>query len=155
MSSVLNGVAHTCVCVSDLEASKPFYRALLEDFFQMTCVTDSETWLYYIGGRTGFAIIQAQDKETPYRQFGIGSLHHICWRVRTKESVNKLHNFLLQNNLIQKHGGKIVQIPKEGLWAPGYYSLLFEDRDGIRLEVNFIPGKGLLSLDSPHVQAKL
>ena len=28
--------------------------------------------------------------------------------------------------------------------APGYYSVLFEDRDGIRLEVNHVPGRGLL-----------
>ena len=29
--------------------------------------------------------------------------------------------------------------------APGYYSVLFEDPDGIRLEVNHVPGKGLLA----------
>ena len=30
----------------------------------------------------------------------------------------------------------------DGPWAPGYYSVLFEDPDGIRVEVNHIPGKG-------------
>ena len=34
--------------------------------------------------------------------------------------------------------------PKDGVWAPGHYYVLFEDPDGIRLEVNFVPGKGLL-----------
>jgi hypothetical protein len=29
-------------------------------------------------------------------------------------------------------------------FAPGYYSVLFEDPDGIRAEVNFVPGKGHL-----------
>ena len=33
----------------------------------------------------------------------------------------------------------------EGPFAPGYYSVLFEDPDGIRLEANFVPGKGLLA----------
>ena len=33
----------------------------------------------------------------------------------------------------------------EGNWAPGYYYVLFEDPDGIRLEVNFVPGAGLLA----------
>ena len=33
----------------------------------------------------------------------------------------------------------------EGTWAPGYYYVLFEDPDGIRLEVNFVPGAGLLA----------
>jgi hypothetical protein len=37
----------------------------------------------------------------------------------------------------------------EGNFAPGYYFFVFEDPDGIRLEVNFIPGKGLLVSDTP------
>ena len=39
----------------------------------------------------------------------------------------------------------IVRGPLEGSWAPGYYYVLFEDPDGIRLEVNFVPGAGLLA----------
>jgi hypothetical protein len=42
-------------------------------------------------------------------------------------------------------GAKIVRGPMEGTWAPGYYYVLFEDPDGIRLEVNFVPGAGLLA----------
>ena len=41
-------------------------------------------------------------------------------------------------------GAAIVHGPEEAMWAPGYYSILFEDPDGIRLEINFVPGKGLL-----------
>jgi hypothetical protein len=44
----------------------------------------------------------------------------------------------------------IVHPPQEGPLAPGYYSVLFEDPDGIRLEVNCIPGKGLLA-NSPSL----
>ena len=39
---------------------------------------------------------------------------------------------------------KIVRGPEVRDWAPGYYYILFEDPDGIRIEVNFIPGTGLL-----------
>jgi hypothetical protein len=42
-------------------------------------------------------------------------------------------------------GATIVRAPAEGTWAPGYYSVLFEDPDGIRLEVNFVPGAGVLA----------
>ena len=42
-------------------------------------------------------------------------------------------------------GATIVHAPEDGPWAPGYYSVLFEDPDGIRLEVNHVPGKGLLA----------
>jgi hypothetical protein len=41
-------------------------------------------------------------------------------------------------------GVTIVGAPREDQWAPGYYSLLFEDPDGIRMELNHVPGKGLL-----------
>ena len=30
---------------------------------------------------------------------------------------------------------------------PGYYSVLFGDPDGIRLEANFVPGAGVLQSD--------
>ena len=39
---------------------------------------------------------------------------------------------------------KIVHPPQEDGFAPGYYSVVFEDPDGIRVEVNFVPGKGHL-----------
>ena len=42
-------------------------------------------------------------------------------------------------------GARIVHAPEEGGWAPGYYSVLFEDPDGIRLELSFVPGAGLLA----------
>jgi hypothetical protein len=38
----------------------------------------------------------------------------------------------------------IIRAPREDQWAPGYYSTLFEDPDGIRLELDHVPGWGLL-----------
>ena len=37
----------------------------------------------------------------------------------------------------------IVRGPMEGAWALGCYYVLLEDPDGIRLEVNFVPGAGV------------
>ena len=65
-------------------------------------------------------------------------LHHICFRARERADVDALHEFLIEM------GAAIVHPPEDGAWAPGYYSVLFEDPDGIRLEMNFVPGKGLL-----------
>jgi len=47
--------------------------------------------------------------------------------------------------ILKKMSATIVRGPTEDTWAPGYYSILFEDPDGIRLEVNFVPGAGLLT----------
>ena len=53
--------------------------------------------------------------------------------------MDEIHEFLVGI------GAAIVHPPEQqDLFAPGYYSLLFEDPDGIRLEVNFVPGRGLL-----------
>jgi hypothetical protein len=38
-----------------------------------------------------------------------------------------------------------VRGPLEGTWAPGYYYVLFEDPDGIRLEINYVPGAGVFA----------
>ena len=57
---------------------------------------------------------------------------------RERADVDGLHGFLTTL------GAKIIRAPREDQWAPGYYSILFEDPDGIRLELNHVPGKGLL-----------
>jgi predicted lactoylglutathione lyase len=64
---------------------------------------------------------------------------NLCFRARERADVDAVHAFLL------KTGAKIVHPPEDGPWAPGYYSVLFEDPDGIRLEVKHVPGKGLLA----------
>ena len=65
-------------------------------------------------------------------------IHHICLRARTRNDVDKTAH------LVGELGEEIVREPEERDWAPGYYYVLFEDPDGIRIEVNFIPGSGLL-----------
>ena len=47
--------------------------------------------------------------------------------------------------LLREMNAHIVSPAKEGSWAPGYYYVLCEDPDGIRLEVNFVPGRGVLA----------
>ena len=42
-----------------------------------------------------------------------------------------------------EHAGAAFE--QNRVWAPGYYSLLYEDPDGIRLELNHVPGKVLLA----------
>jgi predicted lactoylglutathione lyase len=63
----------------------------------------------------------------------------LCFRARSREDVDNVHRFVVDT------GAKVVRSPADGPWAPGYYAVLFEDPDGIRLEVNYVPGKGLLA----------
>jgi hypothetical protein len=73
---------------------------------------------------------------------------------RSREFYRKLLPFLGLKPMIDSDqvyyciGGRTavaIRAPREDQWAPGYYSLLFEDPDGIRLELNHVPGKGLLA----------
>jgi len=57
-------------------------------------------------------------------------LHHLCLRARSREDVDRCAA------LLKQIGAKIVRGPLEGTWSPGYYYVL---------EVNFVPGAGLLA----------
>ena len=76
-------------------------------------------------------------KDETFNQRRIG-LHHLCFRTRSREDVDSIYRTALSLE------AKIIRAPKEDSWAPGYYSVLFEDPDGIRIEANFVPGKGHL-----------
>ena len=147
----LAGIAHIQLSVSDFARSRAFYRALCEHF-EMHCQYDSaggggeRATLYYIGGKTGLAIRPVNPEHTGERfhQYKPG-LHHLCFRARSREDIDAFHAFY--TSTLAPLGGTLVQPPQDGPWAPGYYSILFEDPDGIRLEVNYVPGKGNLAED--------
>ena len=135
----INGIAHVMLTVSNFDACLPFYEKLLP-YLGMRPVINQDGWLYCVGGRTAVGIMRAEERYQGERfvQFRVG-LHHVCFRVRERADVDTVHDFLVGI------GARIVHPPEEGPWAPGYYSVLFEDPDGIRLEVNHVPGKGLLA----------
>jgi catechol 2,3-dioxygenase-like lactoylglutathione lyase family enzyme len=65
-------------------------------------------------------------------------LHHLCLRARSRADVDVVHRFA-----VDELAARIVHPAEEGSqFAPGYYSVLFEDPDGIRIEINHVPGKG-------------
>ena len=133
----LNGIAHIQLTVSDLARARTFWAPLFE-LFEMKILIDAENYFYGIGSRTGLALSPADPgKEEPFDQRRVG-LHHLCLRAREREQVDEIFAF------VKELGATIVHEPREDGFAPGYYSLLFEDPDGIRVEVNHVPGKGHL-----------
>lgn len=135
----INGIAHVMLTVSNFELCQPFYEKILT-LMGLKPVINTDGMLYCVGGRTAVGIMRAEEKYRSERfaQFRVG-LHHVCFRARERADVDALYDCLRQI------GAKIVHPPEEGPWAPGYYSILFEDPDGIRLEMNHVPGKGLLT----------
>ena len=134
----INGVAHLFLTVADIQAAIPFYEKLLP-FLGLRPIIQTESYLYYVGGRTAVGVAPADEAYRGERFVQTRSgLHHVCFRARERADVDAVHDFVVGL------GAKIVHPPEDGPWAPGYYSVLFEDPDGIRLEVNHVPGKGLL-----------
>ncbi len=135
----LNGVAHIQLTVTDVARSKSFYAPLLE-LFEMKVLIDTDTYYYCIGSRTGIAISQVDEGKEGDRfdQRRVG-LHHVCLRAREREHIDEIHAFAKE-----LPGATVVRAPQEDGYAPGYYSLLLEDPDGIRIEVNHVPGRGHL-----------
>jgi catechol 2,3-dioxygenase-like lactoylglutathione lyase family enzyme len=134
----VNGIAHVMLTVSNFDACLPFYEQVL-GFLGLRPVLKMDGMLYCVGGRTAVGIVKAEDcwRDERFAQLRVG-LHHVCFRARERGDVDAVHEFLVGI------GARIVHPPEDGPWAPGYYSVLFEDPDGVRLEVNHVPGKGLL-----------
>ena len=133
----INGVAHIILAVSEWGRCREFYEALLP-FLGLKRAFSGQDRIYYVGGRTAVGVGRCDEQYAQDRfiQSSVG-LHHICFRARSREDVDKVYAFLRDRK------AEIVHPPEEGPWVPGYYSVLFEDPAGIRLEVNYVPGKGI------------
>ena len=138
----LNGMAHVVLTVSQFELAKDFYSRLMPAM-GLENVFDSENFCYFVGARTAVGIQPCAPEHAQERfvQGRVG-LHHICLRARTRDDVDQV------DALLREMGANIVVGASEGHWAPGYYYVLFEDPDGIRLEVNHVPGQGVLAPDA-------
>ena len=139
----INGMAHVILTVSQWEKAHAFYSELCP-FLGMAKVYDGNNFLYHVGGRTALGIQRCAEAFSGerFQQNRVG-LHHICLRARSRPDVDQAAKF------VQGLGAVIDRGPMEREWAPGYYFFVFEDPDGIRLEINHIPGAGLLAADTP------
>jgi catechol 2,3-dioxygenase-like lactoylglutathione lyase family enzyme len=135
----VNGMAHVILTVSSFERALAFYGELLSAF-GMQKVFDNEQFVYWVGGRTALGIQRCDEayRSEKFVQYRVG-LHHLCFRAKSREDVDRAAKKL------RAMGAAIVRGPTNGDWAPGYYYVLFEDPDDIRLEICFVPGAGLLA----------
>jgi catechol 2,3-dioxygenase-like lactoylglutathione lyase family enzyme len=139
MAIEINGMAHVIPTVSRFDLARAFYGKLLPEF-GMKPVYDGDKFFYCVAARTAIGIEPCDPALAGERfvQQRVG-LHHLCLRARSREDVDRCAA------LLKDMDATIIRGPKDGPWAPGYYYVLFEDPDGIRLEVNFVPGAGLLA----------
>ena len=106
--------------------------------YRMQTLIKADEIVYCIGGRTGVLVRADEDAKDrgDFDQRRAG-LHHLCFRARVREDVDAVHRFA-----VDELRANVVHPPEDGGFAPGYSSVLFEDPEGIRIEVNHVPGKG-------------
>jgi catechol 2,3-dioxygenase-like lactoylglutathione lyase family enzyme len=140
MTVAVNGIAHIQLTVSDPDRCLPWWEKLC-GFLEMKTLIKGENIIYCIGSRTGILVRGAPDgKQRRDFDQDTAGLHHFCFRAREREDVDRIHRFV-----VDELDGHVVHPPEPGdNFAPGYYSVLFEDPGGIRVEVNHVPGKGHL-----------
>jgi catechol 2,3-dioxygenase-like lactoylglutathione lyase family enzyme len=142
----INGVAHVILRVNRFQECVAFYDRLMPAL-GLNPVLHVDEFVYYVGGRTAFGIRPAAAEYADQAHVeGMVGLEHLCFRARSREDVDAIYP------LVQELGAEVVRAPEDGPWAPGYYSMSFRDPEGIRLEINFVPGKGLLAEDGPSFE---
>jgi catechol 2,3-dioxygenase-like lactoylglutathione lyase family enzyme len=143
----INGIGLIQLTVADFEACEVFYTALMA-LFEMTTVFADYNLKYWTGGRTALAI-KRSTASIQRKRFvhGVG-LDHLCFRARSKRDVMRAYE------LLQRLGAKIIHAPGEGPWTD-YFAVVFEDPDGIPLEVAHLPGKDeTITLPIRRLQAR-
>jgi hypothetical protein len=139
MGVELNGIAHIQLTAIE-RASVPFWERLCH-FLDMRTLIKGDDIVYCIGSRTGI-LVRADQEARGRGRFdqNRAGLHHLCFRARNREDVDAVHRFV-----VDELKALVVHPPEDAPhFAPGYYSVLFEDPDGVRVEVNHVPGKGHL-----------
>jgi catechol 2,3-dioxygenase-like lactoylglutathione lyase family enzyme len=136
----INGVAHVVFRVNRIEECIAFYDQLMPFLGLQAVHPRFDNFVYYFGCRTALAIRSADPEHVDAAHVETApGIDHLCFRARRREDVDALYSFL------QDMGADMVYAPEEGPWAPGYYSLSFRDPEGIRLELNHVPGKGVFA----------
>ncbi len=137
MTVEVNGIAHIQLTVNDPDRCIPFWEKLCH-FLDMKTLIKGDEIVYCIGSRTGILVRAAPaDKNVKSFDQDTAGLHHFCFRARSKEDVDEIYQFVSS-----QLDAKIIHGPEDANFAPGYYSILFEDPDGIRVEFNHVPGRG-------------
>jgi catechol 2,3-dioxygenase-like lactoylglutathione lyase family enzyme len=121
-------IDHVYVAVRDMDRSEPFYDTVMRllGFRKGTTPIAGERHAHYFNQVTQYTIRPARggvhDAYAP-------GLHHLCFRVATREEVDALASAL-------DGYGIAASVPRTyPEYAEDYYGTFFSDPDGIRLEV--------------------
>ena len=133
-------IDHIQITVKDFAFAVAFYDRLMpllgfnpEKRVSASISTHDFQVVEYSHARLAFAITSPRQgfKNDNVHRRRPGSLHHLAFRVQSREEVDKLHRE------VKAIGAVIVSSPREyPEYTPaGYYALFFKDLEGIKYEV--------------------
>ncbi|MGH7949853.1 MAG: VOC family protein, partial [Candidatus Binataceae bacterium] len=128
------GFGHIALVVSNFDACERFYDRVL-GHLGMRRYTRGPMWSGWWADEHMFVIAHSAQRGDRFSQFRVG-LHHLSFRARSSDEVDSFAAML------REIGAKIIHPPEVGPFWPGYYSVLCEDPDGTRVEMNYIPEEG-------------
>ena len=131
-------VYHVQLNISNAKNSLPFYKKLLS-YFEYRIIDESKEHIGASNGTTDFWIIQT-DKDHQHKNYHrkATGLNHICFKVSSKEEVDKFCKEFLHKNNIKTLYNTLKKFPE---YHQEYYAVFFEDPDKIKLEVTFVPSR--------------
>ncbi|RIB21480.1 Glyoxalase/Bleomycin resistance protein/Dihydroxybiphenyl dioxygenase [Gigaspora rosea] len=131
---VLGTIHHFCICISDYKKSVEFYDSFLPKLgYKM--IRNNDIYSSWVNQSLGqFVITKPKEeyKDIQHTRYAVG-YHHLAWNATSKEEVDKFYEFLVEKNY------KILDAPKDYNYAPVYYAVFWEDPDGFKLELCYVP----------------
>jgi glyoxylase I family protein len=130
--TVTSGIDHLMINANDYEKAVRFYGWLMPriGYPHSTSFTEPAPMTGYYGDNGGVWVV-ASDPTHRRETFDKGrvGLREIAFRGESRQQIDDLARD------ISSHGGRILDLPQEYDYRPGYYSVFFADPDGLKLEV--------------------
>jgi len=125
---------HLAISGSDLGVSAAFYDAVLAIVGYTRTVT-SERVCAWTGPDPEILLYRTLEENADDRHAtGQAGWHHAAFLAGSRDDVDAVHRLLVDSD------STILDAPAEyPRYSDGYYAVYFEDPDGLKLEVAFIP----------------
>ena len=128
----LGAFNHLSLTVTDMARAEKYYDRLL-GFLGYQQAEKSDEFILWAGQHGGITLSPA-NPDSPNKTHDRYSpgLHHFAFNADSREDVDRLYQFLLDNNI------EVLDAPAEYDYMEGYYAVFFADPDGMKLELAHI-----------------
>lgn len=130
-----HGFGHLCLVVSDYDACVAFYDQVMRHLGMKPYIIGHPIFCGWFAGEYMFVISHSAQAGDRFSQWRVG-LHHLSFRATSRGEVDAF------GAMLKQIGARIIHPPELGPFWPGYYSVLCEDPDGTRIEMNYLPKEG-------------